>query len=326
MSQDAAPDPTVVVLGGMTLDDIVSSNGRVHLRVPGGNALYAALGAAVWQVRSEVVSFVGADYPREVLDGLAPLGVGTGHVVRRAAGSIRLWILYEHDGRRQIHLQHDSPTLEPVAEVAAQALPRLLSARPRPAAAHVAALPVRTQRSIAATLRRAGVPFSIDTLEARGSVGGDLDSYLEPGQDMSPDVLLPSRDEFVAVFGGEGSPAYRSWAAGTATRTLVVKDGARGSHVSSPPGGPWRHVPAFRTEVVDPTGAGDAFCGGYLAGMVRGASPWSSAAMGTVSASFVVEQVGVRGLLDATPDRAGQRLAKVLSALPATGPATQPQG
>lgn len=320
-----APEPTVVVLGGMTLDDIVLSDGRVHRRVSGGNALYAALGAAVWRVPSEIVSFVGVDYPQQVFDGLAARGVGTGNVVRRPGSSIRLWILYEHDGRRQIHLQHDSPTLEPVEEVAAQALPRLLTARPRPAAAHVAALPVRTQRSIAATLRRAGVPFSLDTLEARGSVGGDLDSYLEPGRDMAPDVFLPSRDEFVTVFGAEASPAYRSWAAGTATTTLVIKDGARGSHVSSPPGGPWRHVPAFPTEVVDPTGAGDAFCGGYLAGMVRGASPAESAALGTVSASFVIEQVGVRGLLDATPDRAEQRLATVLSALPATGPGTQPQ-
>ncbi|MGI8697810.1 MAG: PfkB family carbohydrate kinase, partial [Mycobacteriales bacterium] len=143
--------------------------------------------------------------------------------------------------------------------------------------------------------------------------------------DMAPDVFLPSRDEFVAVFGGDSSPAYRSWATATSTTTLVIKDGAGGSHVSSPPGGPWRHVPAFPTEVVDPTGAGDAFCGGYLAGMVRGASPAESAALGTVSASFVIEQVGVRGLLAATPDQAQRRMNTVLSAVPATGPATEPQ-
>jgi sugar/nucleoside kinase (ribokinase family) len=324
VSQDSRA-ANIVVLGGMTMDDIVLSDGRVHQRVPGGNALYAALGAALWRVPSEIVSFVGADYPQQVLDGLAARGVSTGNVVRRPGSSIRLWILYEHDGRRQIHLQHDSPTLEPVQELAAVALPGLLSGSPPPAAAHVAALPVRTQRSIAATLRRAGVPFSLDTLEARGSVGGDLDSYLEPGRDMAPDVFLPSRDEFLAVFGGETSSTYRSWVASTRTTTLVIKDGAGGSHVSSPLDAPWLRVPAFPIDVVDPTGAGDAFCGGYVAGMVRRAAPAECAAMGTVSASFVIEQVGVHGLLAATPDQAQRRMNTVLSAVPATGPATEPQ-
>jgi ribokinase len=44
--------------------------------------------------------------------------------------------------------------------------------------------------------------------------------------------------------------------------------------------------------VVDTTGAGDAYCGGFLAGLVAGRPVAECAAMGTVSASYVIEACG----------------------------------
>jgi ribokinase len=302
---------SVVVVGGMTLDDIVPARGRVHRRTPGGNALYTALGALVWGVSSEIVSFVGEDYPGQVLEELERRGVGTGHVRRVAGGSVSLWVLYELDGRRQIHLQHDSPALEPLADVAGTALPGLLGGVDKPAAAHLAALPVRTQRPMARILHEAGVRFSLDTLEAVGTVGGDLATFLQPGGDLAPEAFLPSREEFAAIFGDRDAPAFRRWAAGTATEVLVLKDGAAGSLVSAPPAAPPLRVPALRRPVLDPTGAGDAFCGGYLAGMALDQGPLECVRMGTVSASFVIERVGLHGLLAATPAGAARRLARL---------------
>ncbi|EIE88496.1 hypothetical protein RO3G_13207 [Rhizopus delemar RA 99-880] len=49
--------------------------------------------------------------------------------------------------------------------------------------------------------------------------------------------------------------------------------------------------------IVDVTGAGNAFCGGYAAGWVQTEQdPVQSALYGAVSASFVVEQIGVPDL------------------------------
>lgn len=300
---------TLLVVGGMTIDDLVLADGTVHRRVPGGNALYCALGARLWDVHSEIVSFVGADYPAEDLHRLNEVGIGTAHAATLDTGSVRLWILYEEDGRRQIHLQHGSPSLAPIEPVASEAIPELLKTGVVDVA-HVAALPVLVQRSIAHALAVAGVPFTLDSLEAKGSVGGDLSDYLH-GPDLAPLVFLPSREEFALLFGDSGSPAFRAWAAATPTSTLVVKDGRDGSTVFSPPSAPGAHVPAIARDVVDPTGAGDAYCGGFAAGMSLGHSPMESAVMGTVSASFVVEQVGARGLFDAAPDDIHQRRASL---------------
>lgn len=308
-------DVSVLIIGGMTVDDIVLREGSVHRRVAGGNALYAALGSALWGVGSQLVSFIGEDYPTDALHELESRGVRVEHVSRVEGSSVRLWILYEHDGRRQIHLQHGSPSLEPLAAVAEDALRAVLDGADTPAAAHVAALPVRTQRSMASALRNAGIRFSLDTLEAKGSVGGDLASYLEPGADMAPTVFLPSREEFSVIFGDTTSPTFRSWAAGTATEALVLKDGAGGSHLSCPPGAPPLSIPVIESHVVDPTGAGDAYCGGYIAGMSRGASPYECALMGTVSASFVIEDVGAAGLLEATVEDAQARRDSLYQAI-----------
>lgn len=305
------------MVGGMTLDDLVLPGGDVHRRVPGGNALYCALGARLWGVRSEIISFVGADYSTEVVQQLRDAGIGTAHVVALDTASIRLWILYEEDGKRQIHLQHGSATLAPIETIASAAMDKLL-ANNVPDLAHIAALSVRVQRKVASAFTAAGIPFTLDSLEAKGSVGGDLRDYLA-GADLAPTAFLPSREEFTLLFGDVGSPAFRAWASSTPTATLVIKDGQDGSLVFSPVTAPGVRLSALECEVIDPTGAGDAYCGGFAAGMSEGRSAIECAVMGTVSASFVVEQVGARGLFDATPEDAQDRRDQLALALSSGG-------
>lgn len=51
-------------------------------------------------------------------------------------------------------------------------------------------------------------------------------------------------------------------------------------------------VPAAAALVVDPTGAGDAFCGGVLAGLVRGAAPEAALRLGNRAAARILNQTG----------------------------------
>ncbi len=73
-------------------------------------------------------------------------------------------------------------------------------------------------------------------------------------------------------------------------RSIVVKMGADGCLVDGHP------LPAPVTErIVDTTGAGDAFNGGYIAGLVRGLSPIDAAALGQRTAARALQ---VRGAID----------------------------
>lgn len=296
----------ISVIGGLTLDDIVLPNGSVHRGVMGGNAYYAALGARLWVERINVISFAGEDMPPELLDGLSGQGIDTSLVDRFDGPSIRLWILYEADGRRQIHYQHGSSSLNELLRVpAAQGVD--IPADARSGLLHVAALPVALQVPILERLSPLFGRVTLDTIEARGSVGGDLNRYAEKRLFDAVTAFLPSVEEMDVI--RDGAPERdvvfgMDW---QGLETVVVKDGARGCRLYDVRHGTMTHIPAWPARIVDPTGAGDAFCGGFLAGLARRLEIVDAAILGTVSASFVVEAVGGKGLRDVDPGQVEER-------------------
>ena len=75
--------------------------------------------------------------------------------------------------------------------------------------------------------------------------------------------------------------------------TIIITRGELGSTISTCDGEVG--IPAIRAKVVvDPTGAGDAYRGGLISGLVRGKSIEHSARMGSVCASFAVECCGTQ--------------------------------
>jgi adenosine kinase len=74
---------------------------------------------------------------------------------------------------------------------------------------------------------------------------------------------------------------------------LVITQGKEGSHVRIE--GKEYHVPIVPpTEIVDPTGVGDAFRGGMLRGYAMGL-PWDiSCRMGSLASTFVLEKLGTQ--------------------------------
>jgi 2-dehydro-3-deoxygluconokinase len=73
---------------------------------------------------------------------------------------------------------------------------------------------------------------------------------------------------------------------------IVFKDGARGAHVVSPLGRLVGIHPVTIGLEIDPTGAGDAFDSGYLAGRLRGMPPLAAAQLGAVMGGFAVAHQG----------------------------------
>jgi adenosine kinase len=72
---------------------------------------------------------------------------------------------------------------------------------------------------------------------------------------------------------------------------LVVTRGEQGCSVYT--GAGRTDVPAVPpARIIDPTGVGDAFRGGFMKGMVRGADYVASARLGTVAAAYALEHLG----------------------------------
>jgi ribokinase len=67
-------------------------------------------------------------------------------------------------------------------------------------------------------------------------------------------------------------------------------------------------IPAYPAGLNDPTGAGDSFCGGFLAGYQKTFDPVRAVLFGSVSASLTIEGSGAFHALDALPGLAQARL------------------
>jgi len=149
--------------------------------------------------------------------------------------------------------------------------------------------------------RRRGVPFTIDPGSA-AFLGS-----LEPGAFVDwtrgAAVCFPNRDE-AAVLTGAAGTAKHPGAEGTDPAAMaallsgyygavVIKLGAGGAVVAAPGTTPAR-VAAQPALVRDTTGAGDAFCAGFLTAWLTGASPAAAAASGGRAAARAVSQFGGR--------------------------------
>jgi adenosine kinase len=77
------------------------------------------------------------------------------------------------------------------------------------------------------------------------------------------------------------------------TKVIITTLGEKGSLISSP-GHDINIPPAGVSAVLDPTGAGDAFRAGLLKGIVTGRDLETAAKMGSVSATYAVENYGTQ--------------------------------
>lgn len=104
------------------------------------------------------------------------------------------------------------------------------------------------------------------------------------------DLLVLNEGEAEAACGSvERAPALLARAA----HAVVITQGALGAFGNV--GGETVHTPALPVNVVDTTGAGDAFCAGLIAALLHGAEPQAALAMGARAAGHIVQQHG--GLL-----------------------------
>jgi sugar/nucleoside kinase (ribokinase family) len=278
--------PTVGVVGYLSLDEI-RGDGVDRTDVPGGAALYAALGARAGGARVLLGAAHGPDFPADVLDALAALGVDRAAVVRRAHPTRRARLVYGPTGRRESSHYRDEAW-----HAATRAhTPPLLPDAARPATLVLTAMPVEALDRQIAWARAHGARVVVDTSEIFAA--GERARLL--GLIPRADVFAPSREETRYLFPGLDDDAALE-ALGRLCPRVVQKRGADGLALVSRtnPGGLRR--PAGGAPPREPTGAGDACVGALGAGVARGLDDGALLALGLEVAARAVAGVGPEGL------------------------------
>ncbi|MGW7542669.1 sugar kinase [Streptomyces sp. NPDC054770] len=113
------------------------------------------------------------------------------------------------------------------------------------------------------------------------------------------DIVFVGLDEAQELWGGDLTvTGLRDLLPGP--RILVVKDGARSATAVTANG--VCTVPALRTAVVEPVGAGDAFAAGFLAGLLRAETMTRALRLGHLTAVSALKVTGDHGPLPGLTD------------------------
>jgi sugar/nucleoside kinase (ribokinase family) len=324
--------PELVAFGSLTLDNVVTANGVIMPQYFGGNAVYSALGVRVWSDSVGIVSRCGEGYPTECFDLLQSLGIDTAGITK-VYGPHRLNVAfaYQADGSRtRIIPRH---LLDAMSETdrkrfydtSSQPDGHLLLKEFGPdgddmpdswwagvQGIHCPSMPIARLQHIAATARaRAegrGVRVQVDSPWHDNHASRALD----PSELLRViDLLLPSEQDLENYRPGVDRDSVCRDLLSQGAADVVMKRGPNGCRIFQMGRGVIAEVPVVPVDAVDPTGAGDSFCGGFLAGFQRTGDLRMAAHFGAVSASFCVQGQGLEGLVKVDRGEAEDRLASL---------------
>jgi ribokinase len=332
--------------GGIRIDYLITRKGEARNSIIGGNAIYAAAGAAVWSENIAIWGRVAENYPERWISALEELGfITAGLKMVEGRHDHRTFYAYQPDGGRDdtdparhyarigqslpvalVDYEHSTPGQDDPDVYEPLALrPEDFPAQFRQARAiHLSPSPILSHMELAPFLREQGVrQITVDPGERY--MKPDLVDHIRRFLPFV-DAFLPSEKEVASLFGVgsdllTAAETLGSWGA----RIVVIKRGSRGLFIYDHRHKSHLYLAAYHEpgdrRVVDVTGAGDAFCGGFMVGLAQSQQPINAARMGLVASSLAVEGYGA---LHALQDKAG-RSASRLSQLEKRDPAIPSQ-
>jgi hypothetical protein len=259
--------------------------------------------------RIGLLARVGRDYPFDAEGLLRATGLRYIELPVFPGEHLVEWLIYEPDGTRR-SLPRNPRLLEIGAEGSASMNPYtdlLLDIAPcadqlpvawLPAAAlHLCPQVGRRHRDSLNFLRDAIEWISVDPSPhySRAMSTAQLAQYLEGAS-----AVMPSAQEVQILLGQMGPEALALALHRAGIPEVVIKRGDQPVILASD--GLTLSVPVAPVPVLDPTGAGDAFCGAYAACRLLGHAPSESVRRAVASAALIVGCSGVESALQlATP-------------------------
>ena len=276
----------ILAVGSVALDSVKTPFGQEE-EILGGSATYFSI-AASYFTQVSVVAVVGEDFPAQHIDFLQKLGIDTTGLEKKPGRTFRWRGEYGDDF-------NTARTLDTKLNVFADFSPRLLREQRRMEYVFLGNIDPDLQRSV------------LEQMEKPKLVACDTMNYWIDNKPESLrktlsgiDILLMNDAETRQLSKETNLIRAARAILGWGPKTLVIKRGEYGVLMIDQKSA--FGAPAFPLEeVVDPTGAGDSFAGGFFGYLAATRSADRAAlrkavVFGTVMASFNVSEFGPRRL------------------------------
>ena len=303
---------SLLVVGSVALDSIYTPFGETADTLGGSAVFFSVAASLLHPVR--VVGVVGSDYPVAELERLAPKGIDWSGVERAEGESFRWKGKYSYDLQSR-------ETLETRLGVFAAFDPKLPAAWRDAKYLFLGNIDPVLQLNVLEQMTRPALVVC-DTMNYWiQSKKPELMKLLE-----KVDILLVNDGEARELSGDWNIHRAGRWILARGPKRLVVKQGEYGALLIEPDR--TFYVPAFPLEeVFDPTGAGDAFAGGFMGYLARvdstaPAQLRRAMVYGAAMGGFAVQGFGVKGFDAVDYDQVQRRVESFvdLTHVPAAEP------
>lgn len=288
-------------VGSVLLDDIVFPDGQTHMAVLGGGATHAAMGMRIWDDAVGLVASIGRGLPASLEQDLGRV-FDLKCMQKADTATPRGWQLYEFDSSRTEVFRTDINEMLDI-------IPQPESLHPTYAKARGIHLhceaPDQLQKWIK-HLRRNGSdlllwepwePYCLP--ENRAQI-----QKLVRNLDVVA-LSLPEAQQLMEL--GDPQQIVKQLLTDGAN-IVALRMGKHGSLVANAHGEIYR-IPVYPVEkITDVTGAGNAYCGGFIVGLEKTGALFQAGLYGTISASLVLENIGALLPLEGLRAEAERRL------------------
>jgi cytidine kinase len=273
--------PSYLCVGAVIIDDIVFPDGVTRMGVLGGGSTHAAAGMLVWEQRPGLYSYIGNDL-LPVLRTRLERDFDSQGWITLDLPQVRAWQIFEWDGKRiEIFRVESADTflLGPPPEQVPEAYRRVKGVHHLE---EIDRLPHwRALFPDAAIFWEPSPPFMVS--ENREHFRKALPFV---------DIVSPNLLEASLLYGTNEPVALVRLMLADGAKIAVLRMGETGSLAGM--GTQLVQLPAVPVpQVVDQTGAGNAYCGAFLVGWAESHDLRTAACYGGVAASFTLEIIGV---------------------------------
>jgi sugar/nucleoside kinase (ribokinase family) len=306
--------PTFIIAGKLNREYILPPAGQPSLDALGGSLVYAAGGLAVWDSHAGLLGRVGEDYPRQWLDELKERDFDVrGIRVQTHSIDLRSFIAYNDSNERSFtsvvsHFARRQLTF-PKSLIGYQLADESNMDPREPDPLSPSALDVPKEYRDVQYVHLCPLDFTsqsqlVNLFKGSSNQIVSLDpapNYMSPPfwRDLrlvlqGVTIFQPSEEEMRSLFWGETTDLWEMAreVSSYGPQLVVIKKGGHGQAVYDAAGNRRYEVPAYPSRLADPTGAGDSFSGGFLAGFKKTGDPLLATLHGSVSASLKIEGSG----------------------------------
>jgi sugar/nucleoside kinase (ribokinase family) len=277
----------VAVVGHFAIDTLCLPSRSNPFAVLGGSVTYVSFVTKRLDGTVSVISKVGGDFPEAYMWWLREEGIDVSGVTKLAnKHTTRYEIGYNEDlSNRTLKLRNKAPRIN-ISD-----LPRSLHAK----AVHVAPIASETSYPLVKKLKKCSEVLSLDPqgllrqFDSTGNVSSR--SRIDTRLFSLINIYKSSLEEISTLTGQSDINAAINDIHDLGVKTVIVTLGAKGAVLSVEK--TVYHIPACNSRVlVDPTGAGDVFIGGFLNEYIQQKDALWCACVGSAAASLVVEGIG----------------------------------